>query len=202
MIGEGRCRAVVTLAPGRYAFRYVNEAGEYFDDADADGFEPNGYGQFHGILIVEHAPLNLTGRGGGNEPRNDIETGHDLRIGQRFGHAVAGHPYLANAEIEYFVEDQVIHLEGFVTSRLAKQELWYLKWGEREMDQGERGVGGERRRAHGTPAHDETREQSEDEAEQRREHDGADRRRGARKHDGGAARLGRARPQETADKRV
>lgn len=57
----------------------------------------------------------------------------DLRIGQRFGHAVAGHPYLAKAEIEYFVEDQVIHLEGLVTSRLAKQALWELAWGVREI---------------------------------------------------------------------
>src|SRR5690348_514875 len=40
------------LTPGRYAFRYLRD-GQFFDDADADAFEPNGYGGFHGVLIIE-----------------------------------------------------------------------------------------------------------------------------------------------------
>lgn len=86
-------------------------------------------GQVHGILVIERLALNLTDRSASEFPGDVDAASHDLRIGQRFGHAVAGHPYLANAEIEYFVEDQVIHLEGFVPSRLAKQARWDLAWG-------------------------------------------------------------------------
>ena len=126
---DGTHRAVITLAPGRYAFRYVNAHGEFFDDPEADAYEPNGLGQFHGLLVVREHALNLTERPGVDAG----SSGQDHRIGQRFGHAVAAHPYLANAEIEYFVEDQVIHLEGSVSSRLAKQALWDLAWGVREI---------------------------------------------------------------------
>lgn len=40
------------LQPGRYSFRYLRD-GEFFDDPDADEFEPNGYGQSHAVLIVD-----------------------------------------------------------------------------------------------------------------------------------------------------
>lgn len=55
------------------------------------------------------------------------------RIDRWFRHAMDGHPCLVNADIEYFVEDQVIHLEGSVTSRLAKQAVRDLAWGVREI---------------------------------------------------------------------
>jgi hypothetical protein len=127
--GDGTRVASVMLAPGRYAFRYVNGRGEFFDDPDADAYEPNGHGQVHGLLFVDFVAASMTG-----EPQIDLGTSvQDDRIGQWFRKAVAGHPYLANADIDYFVEDQVIHLEGFVSSRLAKQALWDLAWGVREI---------------------------------------------------------------------
>ena len=33
-------------------FRYLTQDGEFFDDPDADGVEPNGYGQTHSLLAV------------------------------------------------------------------------------------------------------------------------------------------------------
>jgi hypothetical protein len=49
---EGLQTTSTVLAPGRYAFRYLRD-GHFFDDPHADAFEPNGYGQFHGVLIVD-----------------------------------------------------------------------------------------------------------------------------------------------------
>jgi hypothetical protein len=41
----------VVLPPGRpYAFRYRTEAGEYFDDHDADVLSPNGFGETHSVV--------------------------------------------------------------------------------------------------------------------------------------------------------
>ena len=43
----------VMLAPGTCArFRYVSAGGEYFDDADGDGLEPNGLGETHTLVAV------------------------------------------------------------------------------------------------------------------------------------------------------
>ncbi len=33
-------------------FRYLTEDGDYFDDPDGDGVEPNGYGETHTVLLV------------------------------------------------------------------------------------------------------------------------------------------------------
>jgi 1,4-alpha-glucan branching enzyme len=33
-------------------FRYATAGGAYFDDADADGLEPNGFGETHTIVLV------------------------------------------------------------------------------------------------------------------------------------------------------
>jgi hypothetical protein len=33
-------------------FRYADSEGNYFDDPDADGIEPNGFGQTHAVLVV------------------------------------------------------------------------------------------------------------------------------------------------------
>ena len=49
---EGLQTTSAVLTPGRYAFRYLRD-GHFFDDPHADAFEPNGYGQFHGVLIVD-----------------------------------------------------------------------------------------------------------------------------------------------------
>ena len=45
------CSASVTLAPGRrYAFRYLDEEGCWFNDDQADEFEPNGFGEKNGVI--------------------------------------------------------------------------------------------------------------------------------------------------------
>ncbi len=46
-------RSVVVVVPtgAELRFRYVAD-GEFFDDPEASAFEPNGYGQFHGLLTV------------------------------------------------------------------------------------------------------------------------------------------------------
>ena len=41
----------VTIPPGHVVkFRYVTSAGEFFDDPEADSFEPNGFGQTHAVI--------------------------------------------------------------------------------------------------------------------------------------------------------
>jgi hypothetical protein len=52
----GTCEWSTRLPPGRYAFRYLGEDGAFFDDPEADAYEPNGFGQFHGVLVVPDAP--------------------------------------------------------------------------------------------------------------------------------------------------
>jgi 1,4-alpha-glucan branching enzyme len=48
---NGTRSAVLTLPAGRrYAFRYLGEGGDWRDDEDAAGFEPNGAGGVNGIL--------------------------------------------------------------------------------------------------------------------------------------------------------
>ena len=41
----------VTIPPGHVVkFRYATSGGEFFDDPEADSFEPNGFGQTHAVL--------------------------------------------------------------------------------------------------------------------------------------------------------
>jgi 1,4-alpha-glucan branching enzyme len=50
-----RSVAVVLPVGSTVRFRYRTDAGDwvdYFDDPDADGYEPNGYGQTHALLAV------------------------------------------------------------------------------------------------------------------------------------------------------
>ncbi len=50
--GEGAYELNLLLGPGRYAFRYLAEGGEWFDDESCDSIESDGRGGSHGILIV------------------------------------------------------------------------------------------------------------------------------------------------------
>lgn len=50
---NGKRSAVVTLPPGgRHTFRYLADGGQFFDDPEADGFEDNGYGGTHGVVVL------------------------------------------------------------------------------------------------------------------------------------------------------
>lgn len=53
---DGQQVAIVALAPGSYAFRYLAEGGRFFDDPDADSYVDNGYGETHGVLDIDPAP--------------------------------------------------------------------------------------------------------------------------------------------------
>lgn len=44
--------ASLVLDPGRYAFRYCTEDGEWFNDAHADAYEANDQGTENCILVV------------------------------------------------------------------------------------------------------------------------------------------------------
>lgn len=51
---NGKRSVVVTLPPGsRHAFRYLAEGGQFFDDPEADGYEDNGYGGTHGVVVLD-----------------------------------------------------------------------------------------------------------------------------------------------------
>ena len=50
--GDNRS-ASVTLEPGRRcAFRYIDEDGRWFNDEHADEFEPNGFGDKNGVIVL------------------------------------------------------------------------------------------------------------------------------------------------------
>ena len=50
---NGTRSIAVELPPGEsIRFRYLDAAGNFFDDPDADGYEPNGFGQTHAVLNV------------------------------------------------------------------------------------------------------------------------------------------------------
>ena len=49
---NGTRSVTVDLAPGAHPFRYLAETGGFFDEADADAIEPNGYGDTHSVLSV------------------------------------------------------------------------------------------------------------------------------------------------------
>jgi len=50
--GPDACELHLLLKPGRYAFRYLADGGEWFDDDGADGIEPSGQGGSHTVLLV------------------------------------------------------------------------------------------------------------------------------------------------------
>jgi len=52
---NGTRSVTVQMPPGRYPFRYLAEGGAFFDDADADVLEDNGFGGTHSVLVVEGA---------------------------------------------------------------------------------------------------------------------------------------------------
>jgi hypothetical protein len=52
---NGTRSVTVEIPPGRHRFRYLAEGAAFFDDADADMLEANGYGGTHSVLIVEGA---------------------------------------------------------------------------------------------------------------------------------------------------
>ncbi len=55
---DGTRSTVVTLPPGRFAFRYLADNGAFLDDVDADEHEPNGYGQLHSVVVVKEISIS------------------------------------------------------------------------------------------------------------------------------------------------
>ncbi|MGE0879661.1 MAG: helix-hairpin-helix domain-containing protein [Acidimicrobiia bacterium] len=55
---DGTRSTVVTLPPGRFAFRYLADNGAFLDDVDADEHEPNGYGQLHSVVVINEVPIS------------------------------------------------------------------------------------------------------------------------------------------------
>jgi 1,4-alpha-glucan branching enzyme len=50
---NGTRSIAVELPPGsQVRFRYLDRFGVFFDDPEADGYEPNGFGQTHAVLTV------------------------------------------------------------------------------------------------------------------------------------------------------
>lgn len=49
---DGSWSATLRLGPGAYRFRYVADGAWFFNDAQADGYEPSGFGEDNCILIV------------------------------------------------------------------------------------------------------------------------------------------------------
>lgn len=60
---NGKRSAVVTLPAGtRHAFRYLADGGHFFDDPEADGYEDNGYGGTHGVIVLDIPPRKAPAR--------------------------------------------------------------------------------------------------------------------------------------------
>lgn len=52
--GRGRLSVTVRLVPGRaWAFRYRTASGTWFNDPEADAYEPHEYGGFNGVVHSE-----------------------------------------------------------------------------------------------------------------------------------------------------
>ena len=49
---DGLLEAKVSVPAGRFAFRYLADGGEFFDDPDSPN-ESNGYGETHSVLEIE-----------------------------------------------------------------------------------------------------------------------------------------------------
>jgi hypothetical protein len=49
---NGTRSVTVDLEPGAHPFRYLGETTGFFDEADADSTEPNGFGDTHSVLSV------------------------------------------------------------------------------------------------------------------------------------------------------
>jgi 1,4-alpha-glucan branching enzyme len=50
---NGKRSVSLMLPPGcSFRFRYLTADGHFFDDAEGDGFEPNGYGDTHTLLAI------------------------------------------------------------------------------------------------------------------------------------------------------
>ena len=47
-----RSATMVVPSGSAIRFRYLDDAGHFFDDPDGDGLEPNGYGQSHTVVAV------------------------------------------------------------------------------------------------------------------------------------------------------
>ena len=57
---NGTRSVTVAMPPGRSTFRYLAEGGAFFDDADADFLEDNGFGGTHSVLVVGGAlPMDV-----------------------------------------------------------------------------------------------------------------------------------------------
>jgi hypothetical protein len=53
---NGKRSVSVLMDPGReVSFRYLAEGGHFFDDADADRYDDNGYGGTHSVLVLRTA---------------------------------------------------------------------------------------------------------------------------------------------------
>ncbi len=50
---DGVWTKAVRLAPGRYRFRYVADGQQWYNDPAADGYEPSGFGQDNGVVVVD-----------------------------------------------------------------------------------------------------------------------------------------------------
>ena len=50
---NGTCSGSVVVDAGqRYQFRYYSEDGRWFNDVEADAFEPSEYGSENGVVVV------------------------------------------------------------------------------------------------------------------------------------------------------
>ncbi|HEX2118089.1 MAG TPA: isoamylase early set domain-containing protein [Acidimicrobiales bacterium] len=61
--GRGSMRtATVDVEPGRrYGFRYFSEGGGWFDDDDADEYEPSELGTRNGVIDLTSMPRHVNG---------------------------------------------------------------------------------------------------------------------------------------------
>jgi 1,4-alpha-glucan branching enzyme len=49
---DGMWAKTLRLAPGVYRFRYVTDAGDWYNDEEADSYEPSGLGEDNSVVVV------------------------------------------------------------------------------------------------------------------------------------------------------
>jgi 1,4-alpha-glucan branching enzyme len=49
---DGTWAKTIRLAPGAYRFRYVADGGVWYNDPEADYYEPSGFGQDNSVVVL------------------------------------------------------------------------------------------------------------------------------------------------------
>ena len=129
----------VELQPGRHAFRYLAEGGDFFDELDAHHLESNGCGGTHSVLVVESS--QVTDRAAG--PDNIVEI---VGVGPKIAAALVTGGITTFADLATISVADIKAVLGAAGIRLAPGiDTWSAQAGELAKRTGKAPVSRQRR---------------------------------------------------------